>query len=76
MIFSVRYLVAYLSRFMALLPGDVVTTGTPAGVGLGHKPPVFLQIGDVLTLDGGILGQQRQEVVAFDADIGVEWRGS
>jgi 2,4-diketo-3-deoxy-L-fuconate hydrolase len=76
MIFDVRFIVAYLSRFMALLPGDVIITGTPAGVGLGQKPPTFLQTSDVVTLDGGILGRQRQEVVAFDADIGARWRGS
>lgn len=63
MIFSVARVVSYLSRFMTLLPGDLVITGTPEGVGLGMKPPVFLQRGDVMTLDGGILGTQRQQVI-------------
>ena len=62
MIFSVAQIVAHLSEFMTLLPGDVVTTGTPAGVGMGMKPPVFLQRGDVMSLDGGPLGRQRQRV--------------
>jgi len=65
MIFDVRYLVSYLSRFMALMPGDVITTGTPAGVGLGQKPPVFLRAGDIVSLDGGVLGRQRQQVQAI-----------
>ena len=63
MIFSVAYIVSYLSQFMTLLPGDVVITGTPAGVGLGHKPPLFLKRGDVVTLKIGQLGTQRQVVV-------------
>ena len=64
MIFSVPYIVAYVSRFMSLLPGDVIVTGTPAGVGLGMNPQVFLKAGDemVLGIDG--LGEQRQSVVA------------
>jgi 2-keto-4-pentenoate hydratase/2-oxohepta-3-ene-1,7-dioic acid hydratase in catechol pathway len=63
MIFSVAEIVAHLSLFMTLLPGDVIVTGTPEGVGLGMKPPVFLKRGDVMELDGGILGRQRQTVV-------------
>ena len=63
MIFPVARIVSYLSQFMTLLPGDLIITGTPEGVGLGMKPPVFLQRGDVMTLDGGILGTQRQEVL-------------
>jgi len=63
MIFSVAEIVAHLSLFMTLLPGDVIVTGTPEGVGLGMKPPVFLKRGDVMELDGGILGSQRQVVV-------------
>lgn len=63
MIFPVAEIVSYLSRFMTLLPGDVVITGTPEGVGLGMKPPVFLQRNDVITLDGGPLGTQRQRLV-------------
>jgi 2-keto-4-pentenoate hydratase/2-oxohepta-3-ene-1,7-dioic acid hydratase in catechol pathway len=62
MIFSVAELIAYLSQFMTLLPGDIVITGTPAGVGLGMKPPQFLKSGDVMELSGGPLGTQRQQV--------------
>ena len=62
MIFSVAEVVSYLSQFMTLLPGDVVITGTPSGVGLGMKPPQFLQRGDVMTLSAGPLGSQRQQV--------------
>jgi 2-keto-4-pentenoate hydratase/2-oxohepta-3-ene-1,7-dioic acid hydratase in catechol pathway len=64
MIFPVADIVAYLSQFMTLLPGDVVITGTPSGVGLGMKPmPQFLRRGDVMTLSAGPLGTQRQRVV-------------
>lgn len=63
MIFGVARIVSYLSQFMALQPGDVIPTGTPPGVGMGQKPPVFLQVGDVITLGGAGLGQQRQTVV-------------
>ncbi|WP_186116983.1 fumarylacetoacetate hydrolase family protein [Burkholderia gladioli] len=62
MIFPVAQIVSYLSQFMTLLPGDVVITGTPEGVGLGMKPPVFLKRGDVMTLSAGPLGTQRQLV--------------
>ncbi|MEJ2921821.1 fumarylacetoacetate hydrolase family protein [Bordetella avium] len=65
MIFDVKTLVSYVSRFMTLLPGDIITTGTPPGVGLGMKPPVFLREGDVMTLGVQGLGTQRQRVVAF-----------
>lgn len=64
MIFGAAFIVSYLSRFMALKPGDVIPTGTPPGVGMGHKPPVFLKVGDVVTLGGRGLGEQRQTVVA------------
>jgi 2-keto-4-pentenoate hydratase/2-oxohepta-3-ene-1,7-dioic acid hydratase in catechol pathway len=64
MVFGVARLVSYLSQFMSLRPGDIISTGTPPGVGLGLKPPVFLKPGDVLTLGIEGLGQQRQEVVA------------
>ena len=64
MIFPVAELVSYLSQFMTLLPGDVVITGTPEGVGLGMKPtPQFLRRGDVMTLNAGLLGTQRQQVI-------------
>ena len=63
MIFSVAEIVSYLSQFMTLLPGDLVITGTPEGVGLGAKPsPVFLKRGDLMTLNAGPLGTQRQQV--------------
>ena len=65
MIFGVAELVSYLSGKMVLEPGDVVTTGTPPGVGLGMKPPVFLKPGDVMELSVEKLGRQRQRVVAF-----------
>lgn len=64
MIFGVDFLVSYLSRFMKLQPGDVITTGTPAGVGLGMKPPRFLAAGDVVSLAVDGLGTQRQTVVS------------
>jgi 2-keto-4-pentenoate hydratase/2-oxohepta-3-ene-1,7-dioic acid hydratase in catechol pathway len=65
MVFGVATLVSYVSQFMTLLPGDVISTGTPAGVALGMKPaPVFLQPGDVVELGIDGLGQSRQEVVA------------
>ncbi|MDH6592705.1 2,4-diketo-3-deoxy-L-fuconate hydrolase [Variovorax sp. TBS-050B] len=65
MIFSIAKIVSYLSQFMTLLPGDVITTGTPPGVGLGMKPPLYLKKGDVMTLGIEGLGEQRQEVIPF-----------
>ncbi len=65
MIFSISYLVHYISQFMVLEPGDVVTTGTPPGVGLGMNPPVFLKAGDVMKLYIQGLGEQTQKVVPF-----------
>lgn len=62
MIFSVAKIVSYLSRFMTLEPGDVITTGTPPGVGLGHKPPIFLRDGDVMRLEIEGLGYQETRV--------------
>jgi 2,4-diketo-3-deoxy-L-fuconate hydrolase len=65
MVFGVAVLVSYVSQFMTLLPGDVISTGTPAGVGLGIKPePVYLKPGDVVELGVDGLGRSRQEVVA------------
>jgi len=64
MIFSVAYLIAYASRFFALEPGDIITTGTPAGVGMGKKPPRYLKAGDQLRLGVSGLGEQRQTIVA------------
>jgi 2-keto-4-pentenoate hydratase/2-oxohepta-3-ene-1,7-dioic acid hydratase in catechol pathway len=65
MIFDVPTLVAYVSQFMTLLPGDVISTGTPAGVGLGMKPPVYLKPGDVVELGIEQLGESRQEIVNY-----------
>jgi 2-keto-4-pentenoate hydratase/2-oxohepta-3-ene-1,7-dioic acid hydratase in catechol pathway len=65
MIFGVRHVVSYLSQFMTLLPGDVISTGTPFGVGLGFKPPRFLKANDVVELGIDQLGTQRQVVVDF-----------
>ncbi|WP_407528963.1 fumarylacetoacetate hydrolase family protein [Methylobacterium oryzisoli] len=66
MIFGCAEIVSYVSRFMTLMPGDIITTGTPPGVGMGVKPaPVFLKPGDVMTLGIAKLGEQRQEVVAW-----------
>ena len=65
MIFPVAALVSYVSQFMTLLPGDIITTGTPPGVALGMKPPQWLKVGDVVTLGIQGLGQQRQKVVAY-----------
>ncbi|MGV8803645.1 MAG: fumarylacetoacetate hydrolase family protein [Polaromonas sp.] len=65
MIFSIARLVSYVSQFMTLEPGDVITTGTPPGVGMAMKPPSFLKEGDVVTLGVQGLGEQRQRVVAF-----------
>ena len=66
MVYGVKYLVSYLSQFMSLHPGDIISTGTPPGVGLGMKPPVFLKAGDVVELGIEGLGQQKQ---TFKADV-------
>lgn len=63
LIFDVPTIVSYLSQFMSLLPGDVISTGTPAGVGMGLKPPVFLKPGDVVELGIAGLGSSRQQVI-------------
>lgn len=63
LIFKVPFLVSYISRFMTLLPGDIISTGTPAGVGLGFNPPVYLKAGDVVELGIDGLGTQKQKVV-------------
>lgn len=65
MVFGVAHLISYLSRFMSLQPGDVISTGTPPGVGLGQKPPVYLRAGNSIRLGIDGLGEQRQKVVAF-----------
>jgi 2-keto-4-pentenoate hydratase/2-oxohepta-3-ene-1,7-dioic acid hydratase in catechol pathway len=64
MIFSCAHLISYISQFMTLMPGDVICTGTPPGVGLGMKPPLFLKAGDVVRLGVEGLGEQCQHVVA------------
>lgn len=61
MVYDIPFLVSYLSQFMTLLPGDVISTGTPAGVGLGMKPPLYLKKGDVIELGIEGMGQQKQE---------------
>lgn len=63
LIFNVPHVIAYLSQFMTLMPGDVISTGTPPGVGMGMKPPQYLKPGDVMTLSITGLGEQRQTVV-------------
>ena len=72
MIFPVRTLVSYISRFMTLNPGDLITTGTPPGVGMGKKPaPIYLKAGDMVELGISKLGAQRQGVVAWSRQAGV-----
>jgi 2,4-didehydro-3-deoxy-L-rhamnonate hydrolase len=63
MIFSMAKCVSYVSQFLTLMPGDIITTGTPPGVGTGMKPPQFLNVGDVVTLGIEGLGEQRQEII-------------
>ena len=65
LVFGVPTLVSYISQFMTLLPGDVISTGTPAGVAMGHKPPRFLHDGDVVALGIAGLGESRQHVRAY-----------
>ncbi|CAM3717641.1 fumarylacetoacetate hydrolase family protein [Aquirufa aurantiipilula] len=67
LIFNVPQIVSYISQFMTLLPGDVISTGTPHGVGLGLNPPVFLKPGDVMTLGMDGLGEQKQKAIAYSA---------
>jgi 2,4-diketo-3-deoxy-L-fuconate hydrolase len=67
-VFGVHYLVSYISNFMALQPGDIITTGTPPGVGMGRKPePRYLSVGDVILLGIEKLGEQQQSCVAWGA---------
>ena len=65
MIFDVKHIISYLSNFMTLLPGDVISTGTPSGVGLGFKPPVYLKPGDKIALGIEGLGEQKQTAVVW-----------
>jgi 2,4-diketo-3-deoxy-L-fuconate hydrolase len=69
MVFKVPFLVSYISQFMTLLPGDVISTGTPAGVGFGFKPPVYLKDGDVVRLGIDHLGESQQTLVAYEATV-------
>jgi 2-keto-4-pentenoate hydratase/2-oxohepta-3-ene-1,7-dioic acid hydratase in catechol pathway len=65
MVFGVAHLVSYLSRFMSLQPGDIISTGTPPGVGLGQKPPIYLRPGQIMKLGVQGLGDQTQKTVPF-----------
>ena len=67
LIFNISFLIAYTSQFMTLLPGDIISTGTPAGVGLGMNPQVYLKEGDVMELGIDGLGVSRQQVVPFQS---------
>ena len=64
MVYKPAFLVSYVSRFMSLQPGDIIATGTPPGVGMGQKPPIYLKAGDVMELGIEGLGRQRQQVCA------------
>ncbi|GAB4395089.1 MAG: fumarylacetoacetate hydrolase family protein [Kiloniellaceae bacterium] len=66
MVFTMKHLISYVSRFMSLQSGDIITTGTPPGVGMGQTPPTYLKPGDSMTLNIEGLGEQRQHVVAAD----------
>ena len=66
MVYQVPFLISYLSRFMSLQPGDVISTGTPPGVGMGQQPPVYLKPGQQMRLGIDGLGEQCQRVVADD----------
>lgn len=73
MIFGVAEIVAYISRFMTLCPGDIITTGTPPGVGMGQKPtPVFLKAGDEISLGGDKLGIQKQTVIPWSENAALK----
>jgi 2-keto-4-pentenoate hydratase/2-oxohepta-3-ene-1,7-dioic acid hydratase in catechol pathway len=69
LIFKIPFLVSYVSQFMTLLPGDVISTGTPAGVGMGFKPSIYLKPGDVMALGIDGLGEQKQTVRAYGATV-------
>jgi 2,4-diketo-3-deoxy-L-fuconate hydrolase len=69
MIFKIPFLVSYLSQFMRLLPGDVISTGTPFGVGLGFKPPWYLKPGDIIELGIDGLGTQKQKAISYDEAV-------
>jgi len=69
LIFNVPYLISYISQFMTLLPGDIISTGTPAGVGLGMNPPLYLKPGDVVELGIDGLGTSKQTAEAYQTKI-------
>jgi len=69
LIFKIPFLVSYISQFMTLLPGDIISTGTPAGVGLGMNPPVYLKAGDVVELGIDGLGTAKQKVVTYSESL-------
>jgi 2-keto-4-pentenoate hydratase/2-oxohepta-3-ene-1,7-dioic acid hydratase in catechol pathway len=69
LIYKIPFLVSYVSQFMSLLPGDVISTGTPAGVGLGMKPPVYLKEGDIVELGVDGLGTAKQNVRAYETKV-------
>lgn len=69
LIFNIPHIIAYVSRFMTLLPGDIISTGTPAGVGLAFNPPIYLKAGDVIELGIDGLGSSRQEVKAWEPTL-------
>jgi len=68
LIFKIPFLVSYVSQFMSLLPGDIISTGTPAGVGLGMKPPTYLKDGDMIELGIDGLGTAKQRCKAYAAN--------
>ena len=70
MVFGVAHLISYISQYMTLLPGDIISTGTPSGVGLGFDPPRFFQHGDVVELGVEGLGVSRQEVISYESTLG------
>ncbi|MFM2326111.1 MAG: hypothetical protein RIR31_313, partial [Bacteroidota bacterium] len=67
LIFNIPFLVSYVSQFMTLLPGDIISTGTPAGVGLGFNPPIYLKAGDTMELGIDGLGTSKQKCIAYSA---------
>lgn len=69
LVFKIPTLVSYISQFMTLLPGDIISTGTPAGVGLGFNPPIYLKPGDVIELGIEGLGEARQEVITYESTL-------
>ena len=73
MIFTCAHIVSYVSRFMSLLPGDIITTGTPPGVGLGSRPPRFMKAGDRMRLGIAKLGEQEQKLVPWSESMSRDW---